>query len=280
MNTYRHRLSTIVNADKILVIDDGQIVEEGTHEELLKSKGYYHHLWSHQSSPKSEGQKGQGANLQFIGAPPSTKGNSAQYAGGSEADNGTEGSHVTSVRSTTEPIDDDLISVLEEDTAVADLVPEVSTDNLLSIDKDNSRISSLKPDAPEFIPQGLQHSKKAASPAVNEDNTVVKSTKGIDLTNHIGKENYREAKTHAGHYHGLDTNVQISQTSHTASKRNGTKGTTSFAAQDEVGTVLSLRQVVNSNAVNADISSNKTHKHRKKIVSRRRLSKSEPSSFK
>ncbi|MDO5831930.1 MAG: ATP-binding cassette domain-containing protein, partial [Methanobrevibacter sp.] len=37
-----HRLSTVRDADKILVIDDGHIIEQGTHEDLLKQKGYYY----------------------------------------------------------------------------------------------------------------------------------------------------------------------------------------------------------------------------------------------
>ena len=36
-----HRLATIVNADKILVLDKGQIIEQGTHEELLGANGLY-----------------------------------------------------------------------------------------------------------------------------------------------------------------------------------------------------------------------------------------------
>ena len=40
-----HRLSTIKNADKILVMRDGDIVEQGTHETLMKSKGYYSELY-------------------------------------------------------------------------------------------------------------------------------------------------------------------------------------------------------------------------------------------
>jgi len=44
-----HRLSTIQKMDRILVLDDGQIVEQGTHKELLKHKGLYAKLWAHQS---------------------------------------------------------------------------------------------------------------------------------------------------------------------------------------------------------------------------------------
>lgn len=42
--TVSHRLSTIVNADRIVCMDQGQIVEQGTHEELMKAKGFYHKL--------------------------------------------------------------------------------------------------------------------------------------------------------------------------------------------------------------------------------------------
>lgn len=43
-----HRLSTIVGSDVILVMNKGQIVEQGTHEELLKKKGFYHYLYNSQ----------------------------------------------------------------------------------------------------------------------------------------------------------------------------------------------------------------------------------------
>lgn len=45
-----HRLSTIENADKIVAMDNGQIVEMGTHQELLKKNGYYASLYTAQSS--------------------------------------------------------------------------------------------------------------------------------------------------------------------------------------------------------------------------------------
>ena len=43
-----HRLSTVVAADKIIVIDGGQIVESGTHVELLAADGVYTHLFQTQ----------------------------------------------------------------------------------------------------------------------------------------------------------------------------------------------------------------------------------------
>ena len=41
-----HRLSTVHNADKIIVLDKGKIVESGTHKELMANEGLYHHLYT------------------------------------------------------------------------------------------------------------------------------------------------------------------------------------------------------------------------------------------
>lgn len=47
-----HRLSTIRSADLILVINDGDIVEQGTHEELMEKQGYYEKLYNSQFADK------------------------------------------------------------------------------------------------------------------------------------------------------------------------------------------------------------------------------------
>lgn len=44
-----HRLSTIKHLDRIIVLDNGKIAQDGTHEKLIKEKGVYAKLWGHQS---------------------------------------------------------------------------------------------------------------------------------------------------------------------------------------------------------------------------------------
>ncbi len=51
-----HRLSTIVNADEIIVLDDGKISERGNHQLLLAKNGYYSEMWHQQA--KSDSQSG------------------------------------------------------------------------------------------------------------------------------------------------------------------------------------------------------------------------------
>ena len=52
-----HRLSTIADADRIFVIDDGQVAEEGTHESLLAERGIYSRT-GHRGSYEDTGHHG------------------------------------------------------------------------------------------------------------------------------------------------------------------------------------------------------------------------------
>ncbi len=60
-----HRLSTIAAMDRLIVMDGGHIVEEGTHAQLLAQGGIYARLWAHQSG----GVPGRGA-AQWNSQPP------------------------------------------------------------------------------------------------------------------------------------------------------------------------------------------------------------------
>lgn len=61
-----HRLSTIASCDKIFVMKNGRVFEEGTHNELLRAKGLYHEMWSMQESQDLRGDddmSGAGATI-------------------------------------------------------------------------------------------------------------------------------------------------------------------------------------------------------------------------
>ena len=52
-----HRLSTVVDADEILVLDHGQIVERGRHDELVARGGHYALMWNKQKQAAAAREK-------------------------------------------------------------------------------------------------------------------------------------------------------------------------------------------------------------------------------
>ncbi len=63
--TIAHRLSTLVQMDRILVLDEGKIVEQGSHQELLQRRGLYADLWKYQGRDNIQGQ-----HAPLFGKPP------------------------------------------------------------------------------------------------------------------------------------------------------------------------------------------------------------------
>lgn len=51
-----HRLSTVINADKIVILKEGQIIEEGTHNKLFHQRGIYYNMWQKQIPKELEPQ--------------------------------------------------------------------------------------------------------------------------------------------------------------------------------------------------------------------------------
>jgi subfamily B ATP-binding cassette protein MsbA len=58
-----HRLSTVIHADKIVVVNDGEIVEEGSHSELISKNGFYANLYHKQFEIANDGDKQNDADI-------------------------------------------------------------------------------------------------------------------------------------------------------------------------------------------------------------------------
>ena len=57
-----HRISSIKDADVILVLDEGRIVESGNHDQLMEKQGYYYTVFMHQYGEYEKIRKGEAVN--------------------------------------------------------------------------------------------------------------------------------------------------------------------------------------------------------------------------
>jgi ATP-binding cassette subfamily B protein len=56
-----HRLSTVVDADQIVVLDEGRVAERGTHAQLLRKNGLYAEMWTRQQSEREQAEEAEAA---------------------------------------------------------------------------------------------------------------------------------------------------------------------------------------------------------------------------
>ena len=88
-----HRLSTVREADQLLVIDDGRIVQHGTHAELLAAGGLYADLYRTQFADQDEGDDGGPGNSRPTGPAPA-RGPATRPTATGAASGGADGSLV------------------------------------------------------------------------------------------------------------------------------------------------------------------------------------------
>lgn len=77
-----HRISSIKDADQILVVDGGKIMESGNHEELLEKKGYYYTVFHHQYGDFDQMMENGSLARMIEGMPPTQDNESLQHANG------------------------------------------------------------------------------------------------------------------------------------------------------------------------------------------------------
>jgi ABC-type transport system involved in Fe-S cluster assembly fused permease/ATPase subunit len=151
-----HRLSTIVNADLILVVHNGEIVERGTHQKLMGVKKAYYKLWTKQMIPKAERGRSRSA---------AKRASSSDYLNDLDTDFGC--SQVKkSARDSGEADDGPSATGTAGEDSEDNRKKEQNNDNsgraALSKGLGSSMMRFWKPDAPEFVPKSSHKPRKTA----------------------------------------------------------------------------------------------------------------------
>ncbi len=168
-----HRLSTIMNADLILVIEDGTIIEQGNHRELRKMKGKYYNLWSKQVLSGKDGSRSRSPKKEQQ----PVLFNNLTSENGVQDDTGSSESEPYQKENREKPPSNNELGL---DGSVENAFPKTSVGQGDSneVNDQNGKpqkgpISALReklfrPDAPVFIPQFLRSSKSEVTPVLEE----------------------------------------------------------------------------------------------------------------
>ncbi|KAI9675807.1 MAG: hypothetical protein M1829_003232 [Trizodia sp. TS-e1964] len=138
-----HRLSTIVHADMIIVIEDGKILEQGTHDQLLEINGKYSKLWAKQALGKSNPTKPADPFSEDTTHDPEAPLQCKSLAASIKSNVSTTGSQVLRTEVQFESANQENIL---ENTSEPSAEPRKHS-------RKSSKDGSWKPEAPEFIPR-------------------------------------------------------------------------------------------------------------------------------
>ncbi|KAG0649532.1 Adenosinetriphosphatase [Hyphodiscus hymeniophilus] len=210
-----HRLSTIMRADQIIVVMNGEILEEGTHDELIHAKGKYLDLWSKQVYVKPAGEstssqipKMHDTTIINDLAPSRQKAELAKITKTVHTELAThQDSNSESVINTEPSTNNSKQSHINRTGEKSRMSPKTKAANMDLFQREGSR---LKPEAPEFVPltpKAVERktSKIEAKNAAKEQKKLEKQEKEEQkqqrkLNSSLGKRSFR----HLGRHDGAD----------------------------------------------------------------------------
>ncbi|PGH30600.1 hypothetical protein GX50_06638 [[Emmonsia] crescens] len=184
-----HRLSTVIRADKIMVVQDGRIVEEGNHAELLNKKGHYHRLWAFQrgfGAVKPSHHRNTILIDDLDNEDPFVR-NDSETADSPECTRSSEDSEDIYIASSSGGgIDQNFDKIHEQGLGpLSQINPNCASD---ASTKNPSSKKIWKPDAPEFVPRGYQGPAATILPVV--------STQPVGISRGLSNDGHTNGATH------------------------------------------------------------------------------------
>ncbi|MCJ1431415.1 hypothetical protein MMC27_000768 [Xylographa pallens] len=189
-----HRLSTIVDADLVLVIKEGAILEQGPPAELLKSKGKYYHLWAKQmgiqiSTEYDSGEKSSDNDGEVYDLNKSGKGDL---------------SDITTTKDRTQDEDDKTPKPLKRPT------PRKASSGKHKVFSAFSK-KIFRPDAPEFVPQYQRGTAASGSQEVSHRHSLAGHDQSNEAIAVKGTDKDKKQKSRKRKVKQNDSSVAVNQ---------------------------------------------------------------------